>query len=439
MATASTVIFEAPLGHLEPWAGPLSSGALGEAARRAKVAKPAKAAKPAKTAAVIPLPGFTEAEQKALRVATMCDPGPPLHTDVLTGNFDGFGLLQWNTRDGTLQHWLTEFMKAHPARFKAVFGPDAAAMSRALKQPKQQQLAFFNLIRTFVSMGPLKPWAGHLRRLGADSEFQAIQVREAQTAMAIARVQAGMLGLTSERGLACVFDVMMSRGYYWLEDGRFERIQGRVAADGAKMKKRAKINIRVPLTELQLLAVTVQAIGMGSSGTCWVHGDTDPFLLIAVERPGGGPITDKHDAAPQSLEKLPIDGGKSVILHTLALQAWAALVAEATAAGIPQKHLLLVLGYRSLKDQKKLFDAAVKRTGSPAKARFLVGGPPGDANYQSGRAVDFHLGADHVSANVALLRQTAAHKWLVANAVRYGFYPHTAAPWHWEYNPPAKI
>jgi LAS superfamily LD-carboxypeptidase LdcB len=38
---------------------------------------------------------------------------------------------------------------------------------------------------------------------------------------------------------------------------------------------------------------------------------------------------------------------------------------------------------------------------------------------------------------VADQRQTPAWQWLVGNAERFGFYPYTTEPWHWEYNPPS--
>jgi hypothetical protein len=46
------------------------------------------------------------------------------------------------------------------------------------------------------------------------------------------------------------------------------------------------------------------------------------------------------------------------------------------------------------------------------------------------------LGGHNSSANVGRLRTLPAYKWLAANAERFGFYPYTREPWHWEYNPP---
>jgi peptidoglycan hydrolase-like protein with peptidoglycan-binding domain len=38
--------------------------------------------------------------------------------------------------------------------------------------------------------------------------------------------------------------------------------------------------------------------------------------------------------------------------------------------------------------------------------------------------------------NVVDMRQSPVHKWLFLNAAKFGFYPYTHEPWHWEYNPP---
>jgi peptidoglycan hydrolase-like protein with peptidoglycan-binding domain len=38
--------------------------------------------------------------------------------------------------------------------------------------------------------------------------------------------------------------------------------------------------------------------------------------------------------------------------------------------------------------------------------------------------------------NVVDMRESPVHKWLFLNAAKFGFYPYTHEPWHWEYNPP---
>jgi D-alanyl-D-alanine carboxypeptidase/N-acetylmuramoyl-L-alanine amidase len=164
--------------------------------------------------------------------------------------------------------------------------------------------------------------------------------------------------------------------------------------------------------------------------------DYENFRPIAVESPGGGRIQNKTDPSPGDIERVIGVGGKTIALHRHAAAAWKALVEAARADGIAKPLLLIVSGYRSSARQKQLWEAALRKYGSREQARKWVA-PPGGSAHQSGRAIDFHLGGKNSSANVAQLRTLPAYKWLAANARRFGFYPYSAEPWHWEYNPRA--
>jgi LAS superfamily LD-carboxypeptidase LdcB len=157
---------------------------------------------------------------------------------------------------------------------------------------------------------------------------------------------------------------------------------------------------------------------------------------VAVENPGGGRVTDKRDPAAADLVTVDGPNNGKVPLHRLAAQFWAQLVAAARADGIADPLLLPVSGYRSSATQAQLFAAAVQKYGSEAEASRWVARPGGSA-HQSGRAVDCWLGVGNDSGNVATQQASSAWAWLVANAERFGFYPYTVEPWHWEYNPPA--
>lgn len=72
--------------------------------------------------------------------------------------------------------------------------------------------------------------------------------------------------------------------------------------------------------------------------------------------------------------------------------------------------------YRSTATQQKLWDAALKKYGSPGAARKWVA-PPGKSNHQAGVAAD--------------LRGDV--KWAAANAARFGlWFPMGHEPWHVE-------
>ncbi len=71
----------------------------------------------------------------------------------------------------------------------------------------------------------------------------------------------------------------------------------------------------------------------------------------------------------------------------------------------------------------------------PEAARIWVA-PPGGSAHHTGRAIDFNLGGPVSRKSVRMLRRTAAYRWMVCNAPRFGFKPYAAEPWHWEFNPP---
>ena len=138
--------------------------------------------------------------------------------------------------------------------------------------------------------------------------------------------------------------------------------------------------------------------------------------LVTVERRHGGPRQ----------------------LHRDAYTAYQRLKAAAEADGIPANLLTIVSAHRSVASQRALWEAALRKYGSPQAARQWVA-PPGGSAHHTGRAIDFFLGGPNNSENVAQLRRTAAYRWLVCNAARFGFYPYAAEPWHWEYNPPPAV
>lgn len=150
---------------------------------------------------------------------------------------------------------------------------------------------------------------------------------------------------------------------------------------------------------------------------------------------GGGRV--KVITIPPESRLVTVQGyqGKKVPLLDQAAQAYLQMVAAARSAGIAAPDLKLVSGFRSVAHQKQLWDAALKRYGSAAKARKWVA-PPGKSVHQTGRAIDLWLGFDINSKNVSKMRTTAAYQWLVENAASFGFYPYDREPWHWEYNPP---
>lgn len=158
------------------------------------------------------------------------------------------------------------------------------------------------------------------------------------------------------------------------------------------------------------------------------------FVPVPVERPGGGRITDKTPPVPRDI--VVVQGfQRTVPVHRLAAEAWAALVAAARSAGHAPPLFLPVSGYRSAEEQAWLWDAALVKYGDPDVACLWVA-RPGTSAHQSGRAIDCHLGDPIESEYVDRMRQSPVHRWLVEHAEAFGFYSYDVEPWHWEYNPP---
>ncbi len=156
-----------------------------------------------------------------------------------------------------------------------------------------------------------------------------------------------------------------------------------------------------------------------------------------VETPGGGRIKVKADPSSDDLRSVPAaTQGRSVRIQKDAAEAYRAMLQAARANRISRDVLLPTSGYRSTSKQRKLWEQALKEHGSEAAARKWVAKPGGSAHH-SGRAIDLWLGV-RKSAGAEAQRNTAAFKWLEANAERFGFYPYKREPWHWEYNPPAR-
>jgi hypothetical protein len=162
-----------------------------------------------------------------------------------------------------------------------------------------------------------------------------------------------------------------------------------------------------------------------------------PFSPVSVENPGGGRV--KNKKIPSSSDIVVISGAfAQTRLHRLTAEALKALVCAARADGIKHPQLLptgSLSGFRTPKQQANLRKSSEAKHGLQDIGKWVA--KPGSSAHQSGRAIDFYLGIPNGRRNVARLKQTPAYKWMVANARRFGFYPYSREPWHWEYNPPA--
>jgi LAS superfamily LD-carboxypeptidase LdcB len=110
----------------------------------------------------------------------------------------------------------------------------------------------------------------------------------------------------------------------------------------------------------------------------------------------------------------------------------AAATAELKASGDAEvssndKFFRIVSAFRSQEYQNLL----KKQSPNSGRAGLAMHSP-----HLTGRALDLYVGGEPVNTkdeNRAIQTQTAAYRWLVKNAARFGFRPYFYEPWHWEY------
>ncbi len=115
-------------------------------------------------------------------------------------------------------------------------------------------------------------------------------------------------------------------------------------------------------------------------------------------------------------------GARPQRLHRSAYGAYQRLKAAAESDGIPRELLTITSGYRSVEKQRQLWEGHASKYPDPNERKLYVA-PPGSSPHHTGRAIDFWLGGSVRRENIPALRHTAAYRWLVCNAVRFGFTP----------------
>jgi zinc D-Ala-D-Ala carboxypeptidase len=121
-----------------------------------------------------------------------------------------------------------------------------------------------------------------------------------------------------------------------------------------------------------------------------------------------------------------------------AARAFQVMVDAARSQGV---QLMGISGFRNIPDQQALFDKQIERRGS-AEAASKLSAPPGHSEHHTGYALDItDASRTDVDLKVAF-EETAAYRWLVANAQQYQFeqsFPRNNAqgvsyePWHWRF------
>jgi hypothetical protein len=141
---------------------------------------------------------------------------PPECFCGITGDFDGqgisFGALQWNLGQGTLQPLLTEVFEKHPSVCRDIFHENVEVVAALKDSTRQEQVAFGRSIQNIRNFRVNEPWRGMMRELGRTPEFQQIQAEHAAKIHARALAMCKDYGLTTERGVALMFDICVQNG-----------------------------------------------------------------------------------------------------------------------------------------------------------------------------------------------------------------------------------
>ena len=134
----------------------------------------------------------------------------------ITGNFDGqgisFGVLQWNIGQGTLQPMLSDMLAQNPAIMQNLFHDNLTAITDMLNSPRNEQIEWATTIQDPNRHTVFEPWNGLFKALGRTPEYQAVQVAHAERIHENAMDMCVKYGLTTERGLALLFDICVQNG-----------------------------------------------------------------------------------------------------------------------------------------------------------------------------------------------------------------------------------
>jgi hypothetical protein len=152
-------------------------------------------------------------ELRCLALSSSFETGtmPPECFCGVTGDFDGqgisFGALQWNLGQGTLQPLLTDVFAEHTDLCRDIFHEHFDVITALSSSSRPEQLAFARSIQNLAKFRISEPWHGMLRQLGLTPEFQKIQATHARKIFAKAQSMCTEFGLTTERGVALMFDI----------------------------------------------------------------------------------------------------------------------------------------------------------------------------------------------------------------------------------------
>jgi hypothetical protein len=165
-----------------------------------------------------------ELGERTLALTASFETGQPFPNcfGVIAGNFDGqglsFGALQWNIGQGTLQALWQSMREKHPDAMEKVLGSKCSEFVAVLKKTKAEQsewaksLQYTTEVRGRRVWRVVDEWKKPLQELGKTEEMIKLQVESAQVRYNIARSNCRHFELTTERGVALMFDINVQNG-----------------------------------------------------------------------------------------------------------------------------------------------------------------------------------------------------------------------------------
>ncbi len=134
----------------------------------------------------------------------------------LSGDFDGqgisFGVLQWNFGQDSLQPLLIDMNNEHPELLKDIFQEKYDILMESLSAGKDELMEFARSIQHPIRHFIFEPWRGMFKTLGRTEEFQNIELRYAKDLYNAALGLCKEYGLTTQRGVALMFDIKVQNG-----------------------------------------------------------------------------------------------------------------------------------------------------------------------------------------------------------------------------------
>lgn len=158
--------------------------------------------------------------------------------------------------------------------------------------------------------------------------------------------------------------------------------------------------------------------------------------------PAGAPPKFNHlpyDQASGNLVEVGTYYDRSELLVDEVAQAFWRMADVAKTAGI---NLGPISGFRTVGDQRQLFERQISRQNGSEEAAARLSAPPGYSEHHTGYTIDIRDRDEPDTDLKYAMENTQAYQWLRENACQYGFelsFPDnnqqgvSFEPWHWRY------